>query len=218
VADEAGRAHEDADSQVRSHRPRRSLPDELQQGGHAQRPEDQADEAAEEPDRGSRDHGCSDVEHGPRPVGRADRPPPAQEVDSAVEQNDGDRQQERGLRDDAREIAAEHGAGDRGRRHPCEEPPVDAPGSNVHGRGGRSRHARDRDVGGAACRGRGREGNDDRQPDVSEDEPDQAAENRDHERPQPDEDELYLRASLGTRHLGEPPSDTAASLSAARAG
>ena len=90
----------------------------------------------------------------PPPVCRARRGPgrfaarvrPGEQLERAVEQHRGDRQQQRVARNHAREVAADDRAHDRRWRHPPEQPPVDPPGADVRDRRGRRRDRADPDV------------------------------------------------------------------------
>ena len=80
----------------------------------------------------------------------------AQQVDAEVHEHRPDRDEQGGIRQQAGQVAARHRAQHRRRRHPGEQPPVDAPGAHVHDRGGERRDAGDADVGAGSRGGMGR--------------------------------------------------------------
>ena len=153
---------------------------------HAQRAEDQPDNAAEEADRRAGDDNRADTFVIPLAGRVAPRP---QEVDAEQEQYGADHDQEcvsgqRGGHGRARDNA-EH----RGGSHPGDEPPVDASCADVRDTRGRGRQAGDADVRAGASGRTGRSEDDHRQADVSEHQSDEAARERGEEAPEPDCDE-----------------------------
>jgi hypothetical protein len=83
-------------------------------------------------------------------------------------------------------VTADEGADDRGRQHPADESPIDAAGADVPDRAGCRRDAGDGEIRAAdGGRARARE-QQDRQPDVAEHEPQEAARERDDEAPRAD--------------------------------
>ena len=121
----------------------------------------------------------------------AGRPTPAQKIDSAVEEHDGDHEQQHALGRLAGQEAAEDRACHGGRRHPAEQVPVDAPRADVDSRGRGGRHARHRDVRAAARRRRRSDRDHHGQPQIAEHEPHEAADERDGKAPEADESELH---------------------------
>ena len=71
----------------------------------------------------------------------------SQQVDAEVHEHRADGDEQRGVGQQAGQVAAGHRANHRRRRHPREQAPVDAPGAHVHDRRGKRGHARDPDVG-----------------------------------------------------------------------
>jgi hypothetical protein len=178
VAGEAGRAEEDAHDEVRADRGVRSEADGTEESREPKSAEDETDGAAGEPDDGARER---------RGDFRATAAPPRRShVEKKVEpvhrEKDGDEGEEAALGNGVAEVAAHERAGDRGRRHPRDEAPVDAAGAGVAYGAGRRRHGRDRDVrpgGGRSASG----GEEDRgQTHAPEHEPDERAEERGDER------------------------------------
>ena len=99
----------------------------------------------------------------------------------------------------ARDRAADERAGDRWRRHPAEQPPVDPARADVGDRGGRRRDARDADVRARARRRGCRDEHNHWQADVPEHETHEAAGEGDREAPDSQEHRLDVdRPMLGT--------------------
>ena len=188
MAEDARDSKTETDGGVRSHHPKRVQADETEQGRQAKRAEDETDEAAEQADQRAGDDCCAHVRFSGRPTaGRAacerSRSMPKSSSVTPIVASRARR------REPAGEETAGDGADHGGRGHPPEEPPVDASGTDVGDRARESCAGRDSDVRArAGRRARGRE-HDHGQPDVPENEADEAAEQRSREAPKADNDE-----------------------------
>ena len=201
VADHAGDADADAHGEVRADRARRYLADVAQQRRHPQRAEDQAHSPPSRPMPGPRGprRGC------PGPPACSARPP--RRARAA-----GRRRSRASVAPivtaaprpaAAPDIAADHGADHRRRRHPGEHPPVDPARADVDDRGGerpprrRCRCWRRRPAAGLRRHEQHRG-----EADVAEHEANDAASERDREAPGAEGDELervHARRSLPGR-------------------
>ena len=218
VPDNAGHAHADADCQVGPHRRRGRLADEAEQRRHAQRPEDQAHDPAEDADGGAAQDSGADVEQG--------RLPPRASPPSSLSRAPGLARCRRSMStpkytsrapmpasrtssgDLARDIAAGHRADHRRRRHPREQSPVDSAGADVHDGRGDCRNPRDTDVRPGPGGRRGSEEEHGGQAQVAEHQPDEATGQGDDEAPATESDELdgfHRRGSLHGEQPARPP-------------
>jgi len=142
VAGHARHADGDSDREVRADRLRRRLA-EAQERGHPERAQYQPDQAAEQPDQAARDHRCAQVDAVAWLRGCSSR---TQEVEPEREQDDADHDEQRTFRQRPGDESADHRANHGRRRHPHDEPPVDASGADMRRPGRERRNRRDADV------------------------------------------------------------------------
>jgi hypothetical protein len=137
VREEAGDAEEEADNEVGADRTMGAQADSAEEGGEAQRPQDEPHRAAEQPDQGTR--GCGRES---RTARTRRRPELEQEVEAVPREDGRDAREQHPRRQGLRKEPAQEGTADRGRRHPGDDPPVDPPGAHVldraRERGGRA--------------------------------------------------------------------------------
>ncbi len=176
VADETGRADSDADDEIRPDDAGRRLPCPAKERGNTKRPEDETDDPAEGTDDGACDHRCLDIRLGRRL--RRGAAAGAEEVDAEEQERGADDDLKRGRGKRPRDGAADDGADRRRREHPESEPPVDAARADVRDRSGRGGKPGNGDI----RAGRGSRvpcrGEEDREADVPQHEPEQAPDER----------------------------------------
>jgi hypothetical protein len=192
MSEDTGGADEEADRDVRSDRCGERFA-HSQHRGQAQRAEDQADEAAEQADAAADQHRLP-RSHPPR----LRRRPPPQQVDRHEQEDDADRREERVLGNLSGQVPADDRADHRRWRQPGDESPVDAAGADVRDRRRQRGDPRDADVRARAGRWVRGDEDDQRQPDVPENEPDSATRDRDEEAPRGDERELHVEDANAT--------------------
>jgi len=136
-------AEEEADDEIRPRRAPDVHPDPADEGRHPQRPEDDADGAAERADAGAR----RDCRPEPQALACQRVHGSKREIDPAPDQHRGDGGVEQPLRDVVGDESAEDRAENGRRRHPRDDPPVDAALACVANGAGSGRDGRDGDVG-----------------------------------------------------------------------
>ena len=185
VGGEPGRAEEEADDEVRPHGGVRGQSDAAEERRHAERPQDQPDSASEQADQPA-----GHDRREPRSARLGHRSQLEQEVEAVPGEHDGDAGQEQARRDRVCEVAAREGSGHRGRGHPRDDPPADAPGAGMREAARERRRGAHRDVRPRRRRRAPRGEQDGRQAQAPQHEPDERPERPGHERPREREREL----------------------------